>query len=293
MDSIKGNANIKIEAIIEKHHKKIQVFETNWVKIKDGECNDIKAWLYDFILFLAYHFYTEEYFMSESVDDDQRHISNHREILNSACRLLDNSDNRVKLISGIELIFNEYLTNHLIHIDPTLDFNSDEKHSDYFLNDEHCGITVLQFKKGFITVFYGKLSGDVLKSYFQFLGGMIEKLDDQWMKTVDLSRWDLTTFDAVDVAIERNKVQHEAGCQHVLYFTQDDNISRFIVEKIAATSDHINTCYKAEKMIESNIFEEIIQSQLIDIKVVAAHAFIFNYYDVKYPDNLLNVELDD
>lgn len=276
--------NKRIEEIIERHHNKIQLFSNEWSLLKNKSIDEIQSWLYDFILFLSYHFYTEEFFMSNLVDVDQHHMMKHRDLLNSACLLLIRAKDLDDLIGGIETIFDVYLTQHLEHVDPTLNYNVDEGRVDYFLNDEHCGIIVLQFKKGFITVFYGKLSGDVLRNYFQYLRGLIPKFSGDWMKIVDLSRWDLTTFDAVEVAIERNKTQHEMGCQSVLYFTQDDPISRFVVDKIASTSDHIHTCFQSDKMLNSDLFSEIVSSKLIDVKVIASNSFILNYYNMKYPD---------
>lgn len=268
--------SLKIKKDIEKQHKLIKTMKKRWHEERLDNIVDLKNWTYELLMLSAFHFYTEGYYFTDS---DQRHERAHRDLLNLLLKVLsmEEIENAQK---GIDFFLDDYLTNHLEMVDPTLIFKETKNLDEYFTrNFNQASVIIIQFKNGFISAFFGTVSRPILIKYYEILEKNLLSMSKTWSKIVDLSRWNLTTLESVDLAIERNKNEELIGCQSVVFYTKPHHLSKYIIEKIAESSQHIQSCYSLKNLVSSGDFKAIVEEKPLAVHVIGSIEVIMEYYE--------------
>lgn len=276
--------NLEIE--IEKQHALIGKFRKVWEDNDDFFCEElvVKKWFYEVSIFIMYHFYTEEYFITTENDADIIHRASHRQLLTQIFSIFLYEGALSKLKANITKFFDKYLDGHMHLFDSKIKYDFSNEKADYFKPDHfHGGFIVLAFRKGYYAIAFGTLTERIASEYLLDLS----RFEDNWYKFVDLSRWQFQTQGAVSPSRDVNVYEAENRRGDSYFIVRDDKISQFSVEQFIP-EDQKNVKYIGLKdLFENEDLVDLLTSDVLEVLVIASKSYINEYFEAFLSNRLL------
>lgn len=270
---------------IEKQHQIIGEFIDEWKNYVEplNDIADYKKWLYKMHYYIVYHLYSEEQFFDNNTDYGKSHKEKHRWFLSEIYSVLASDVTTIHAIrSHINLIFDYYLKKHISNMDAHIVYQNSERLDDYFaFEDNHCGIVVTYFKKGYLASFYGSVTKHAFLLYEKENAKYFSRFSEdeqQWHKCIDLSNWNYATNDTVEESKKYNETErmnHQKSC---FYFSNDDQLTNFLIERVILKERGDAALRTYDEMLSTEAVLEILSSDVLDFVVIGDKSYIDQHY---------------